>query len=109
MHAGTRALLRFVVPSPLRTIQRRLPGPAALTLAGAPHGGAAAVLDDALNAAFDELIASGGGPAWDPAAFAALRAHVAERLPATTATIVAAAVEVLDAFAEQLALLAEPA
>ena len=76
-------------PSPLRTVQRGPPGSAALTLAGAPHGGAAAVLDDALNAAFDELIASGGGPAWDEAGFAALRAHVAQRLPATTAAIVA--------------------
>ena len=34
MHAGTRALLRLVVPSPLRTVQRGLPGSAALTLAG---------------------------------------------------------------------------
>ncbi|HEV2777362.1 MAG TPA: ATP-dependent RNA helicase HrpA, partial [Solirubrobacteraceae bacterium] len=99
MHAGTRALLRFVVPSPLRTVQRRLSGHAALTLAGAPHGGAAAVLDDALNAAFDELIAAGGGPAWDAAGFANLRTYVAQRLPAATAAIVAAALEVLDAAA----------
>ena len=46
MHAGTRALLRFAVPSPLRTVQRRLSSSAALALAGAPHGGAAAILDD---------------------------------------------------------------
>ena len=100
MHAGTRALLRFVVASPLRTVQRGLSGGAALTLAGAPHGGAAAVLDDALNAACDELIASGGGPAWDEAGFAALRSHVAQRLPARTKAIVAAAVGVLDGAAE---------
>ncbi|MDX6484381.1 MAG: ATP-dependent helicase HrpA, partial [Gaiellaceae bacterium] len=81
MHAGARALLRFVVASPLRTVQRGLSGSAALTLAGAPHGGAAAVLDDALNAALDELLASGGGPAWDEAGFAALRSHVTQRLP----------------------------
>jgi ATP-dependent helicase HrpA len=100
MHAGARALLRFVVASPLRTLQRGLSGSAALTLAGAPHGGAAAVLDDALNAALDELLASGGGPAWDEAGFAALRSHVTQRLPATTAAIVRAAIEVLDAAAE---------
>jgi len=99
MHAGTRALLRFVVSSPLRGVQRSLSSGAALTLAGAPHGGAAAVLDDALNAAFDELIASGGGPAWDEAGVAALRGHVAAGLPATTAAIVRWAVEVLDAAA----------
>jgi ATP-dependent helicase HrpA len=100
MHAGTRAMLRLVVASPLRGVQRGLGGSAALTLAGAPHGGAAAVLADALNAAFDELIASGGGPAWDAAGFAALRAHVAAGLPNATAAIVAAAVAVLDAAAE---------
>ncbi len=100
MHAGTRRLLRLLVPMPLRTIQRGLPGAAALTLAGAPHGGASAVLDDALNAALDELIAAGGGPAWDEAGFAALRAYVAQRLPAATRVIVAAAVDVLDAAAE---------
>ena len=77
-----------------------LPGAAALTLAGAPHGGASAVLDDALNAAFDELIASGGGPAWDEAGFAALRAHVAQRLPATTPRDRRRGGRVLDAAAE---------
>ncbi len=100
MHAGTRALLRLVVPSPLRGVQRGLGGAAALTLAGAPHGGASAVLADALNGALDALIASGGGPAWDAAGFAALRAHVAAGLPPATAAIVAAAVAVLDAAAE---------
>jgi ATP-dependent helicase HrpA len=100
MHAGTRALLRLVVASPLRGVQRGLGSGAALTLAGAPHGGAAAVLADALNAAFDELIASGGGPAWDAAGFAALRSHVAAGLPRATAAIVASAVAVLDAAAE---------
>ena len=86
--------------SPLRTVQRGLSGGAALTLASAPHGGASAVLDDALNAACDELIASGGGPAWDEAGFAALRSHVAQGLPARTKAIVAAAVGVLDGAAE---------
>ena len=100
MHAGTRALLRLVVPSPLRGVQRGLGGAAALTLAGAPHGGASALLADALNGALDALIASGGGPAWDAAGFAALRAHVAAGLPPATAAIVAAAVAVLDAAAE---------
>jgi ATP-dependent helicase HrpA len=97
MHAGTRRLLRLVLTSPLRAIQRGLAGAAALTMAGAPHGGASALLDDALDAAFDELIAAGGGPAWDEAGFALLRARVADRLPTTARAIVAAAVDVLDA------------
>jgi ATP-dependent helicase HrpA len=101
MHAGTRRLLALTVPSPLRTVQRGLGGAATLTLAGAPHGhGAAGVLDDALVAALDALIASGGGPAWDAAGFAALREHVAGRLAQTTAAIVADVVAVLDAAAQ---------
>jgi ATP-dependent helicase HrpA len=101
MHAGTRRLLALTVPSPLRSVQRGLGSAATLTLAGAPHGhGAAGVLDDALVAALDALIASGGGPAWDAAGFAALREHVAGRLAQATAAIVADVVAVLDAAAQ---------
>ncbi len=96
MRGGTRRLLRLTVPSPLRAVQRALPTAAALTIAGAPQGGAAALLDDALVAALDALVASGGGPAWDEAGFAALREHVARGLPATTTAIVADVVAVLD-------------
>ncbi|HWC26748.1 MAG TPA: DUF3418 domain-containing protein, partial [Solirubrobacteraceae bacterium] len=100
MRAGTRRLLRLTVPSPLRSIRRGLDAPAALTLAGAPHGGAAAVLEDALTAALDKLIASCGGPAWDAAGWAALRERVAEGLSATTRAGVADVVAVLDAAAD---------
>jgi ATP-dependent helicase HrpA len=100
MHAGTRRLLALTVPSPLRAVKRGLGGAATLTLAGAPHGGAAAVLEDALVAALDALIASGGGPAWDEAGFAALREHVAQRLTQTTAAVLADVIAVLDAAAE---------
>ncbi|MFP5361280.1 MAG: ATP-dependent RNA helicase HrpA [Thermoleophilia bacterium] len=100
MRAGTRRLLALTVPSPLRSVQRGLDTHAALTLAGAPHGGAAAVLDDALVAALDALIASGGGPAWDEAGFRALRAHVAARLEETVARIVTDVVGVLDTAAQ---------
>jgi ATP-dependent helicase HrpA len=101
MRAGTRRLLQLTVPSPLRAVQRGLGSSATLTLAGAPHGGgASAVLEDALVAALDALIASGGGPAWDEAGFAALRAHVAQRLPETTKAVVADVIAVLDAAAE---------
>ncbi|MEY2516774.1 MAG: ATP-dependent helicase HrpA [bacterium] len=97
MHAGTRRLLALTVPSPRRAVQRGLDRSAALTLAGAPHGGAGAVIDDAVVAALDGLIAAAGGPAWDAAGFAALRERVAGELADTTARIVAQAVEILDA------------
>ncbi|HVF77942.1 MAG TPA: ATP-dependent RNA helicase HrpA [Solirubrobacteraceae bacterium] len=96
MRAGTRRLLALTVASPLRSVQRGLETKAALTLAGAPNGGAAAVLEDALVAALDALIASGGGPAWDEAGFKALREHVGVRLSKTTSAIVTDVVAVLD-------------
>ncbi|HUR84822.1 MAG TPA: ATP-dependent RNA helicase HrpA [Solirubrobacteraceae bacterium] len=94
MRAGTRRLLALAVPSPLRTVQRGLGTAAALTLAGAPHEG---VLDDVRNAALDALVDEGGGPAWDEAAFAALREHVAASLPARAAAIAGQVVAILDA------------
>ena len=97
MHAGTRRLLALTVPSPVRGVQRGLDRGAALTLAGAPHGGAGALIDDAVVAALDSLIDAAGGPAWDAAGFAALRERVAAELAGTTARIVAQAVEILDA------------
>jgi ATP-dependent helicase HrpA len=110
MHAGTRRLLALTVASPVRAIQRDLGRAAALTLAGAPHGGAGALLDDAVVAALDALIAEAGGPAWDEPAWRALRAHVAGGLVERTARIVAGAIAVLDAARDvRLALDALPA
>jgi ATP-dependent helicase HrpA len=100
MHAGTRRLLLLTVPSPLRRVQDRLDGAAQLALARAPHGSVRAVLEDALVAAVDALIAQAGGPAWDEAGFKRLRDHVAGRLADTTAEIVAEAVRILDAVRE---------
>jgi ATP-dependent helicase HrpA len=97
MRAGTRRLLLLTVPSPLRAMQRGLGTSAALTLAGAAHEG---VLDDLLAATLDALVAEGGGPAWDAAAWAALREHVATRLPARAAAVAAQVVAVLDAARE---------
>ncbi|MEA2219079.1 MAG: ATP-dependent helicase HrpA, partial [Solirubrobacteraceae bacterium] len=97
MHAGTRRLLALTLPSPLRGVQRRLDRAAALTLAGAPHGGAAPLLDDAVVAALDALIARSGGPAWDEAGWIALRERVAADLGEATARIVGQAVAILDA------------
>ena len=97
MLAGTRRLLALTVASPLRGVQRGLDRAAALTLAGAPHGGAGALLDDAVVAALDAAIAAAGGPAWDEASWRTLRASVAADLPEQTARIVALAVEILDA------------
>jgi ATP-dependent helicase HrpA len=100
MAAGTRRLLLLGIPSPIRYVTDRLSGPARLALAGAPHGSAAAALDDVVVAAVDALVARAGGPAWTEAGFAQLRGEVAGELAEETLRIASQVVEVLDAAAD---------
>ncbi|HEU4702599.1 MAG TPA: ATP-dependent RNA helicase HrpA, partial [Conexibacter sp.] len=97
MHAGTRRLLRLTVRSPIPWVVDRLSTADKLALMTAPHGNVGAALDDALTAALDALIADGGGPAWDAAAWERLRAHVAGSLADETLATVHALVAVLEA------------
>jgi ATP-dependent helicase HrpA len=97
MRTGTRRLVMLSVPSPIRYVRDRLGRQAELTLTAAPHGSLAAVLDDATVATVDALIAQAGGPAWDEAGFAALRAHVAGELADATLATARQVVEVLEA------------
>jgi ATP-dependent helicase HrpA len=100
MWAGTRRLLLLSMPSPSKYVHDRLSNADRLALSAAPHGSLSAVVDDAVVAAADSLMASGGGPAWDDAGFARLRGHVAGGLASTTADVVSAVVAVLDAARE---------
>ncbi|GAA4907695.1 ATP-dependent helicase HrpA [Actinomycetospora succinea] len=99
MRAGTRRLLRLAIASPARSLVRSLDNRAVLRLRGAMTAGGysdvAALAEDCVDAAIDALVATGGGPAWDPAAFEKLRAHVAARLPAAAAEVLSRAETVL--------------
>jgi len=97
MHAGTRRLLRLTVRSPIPWVVDQLDTADKLALMTAPHGNVGATLDDALTAALDALIAAGGGPAWDAAAWEQLRGHVAGALADETLATVHALVAVLEA------------
>ena len=97
MRVGTRRLLLLTMPSTVRYALDHVDGGTQLALASAPHGGVRAVVVDALDAACDALVVGGGGPAWDEASFAALRAHVAGDLAETTAELLAVVVRVLAA------------
>jgi ATP-dependent helicase HrpA len=97
MASGTRRLLLLTIPSPVPHVAGRLSSDAKLALYGAPLGGVQAVFDDCTAAAVDALMAEAGGPAWDEAGFARLRAHVAGRLSAKTLEVVTAVVGILDA------------
>ena len=99
MRAGTRRLLRLALSSPAKSLVRSLDNTAVLRLRGAMATGGyrdvAALAEDCVDAAIDALVATGGGPAWDPEAFEALRAHVAARLPAAAAEVLSRAESVL--------------
>jgi len=97
MAAGTRRLLRLTVPSPARWVAGELGPQLTLELTAAPHGTLEAVIEDAIRAALDALIARGGGPAWDAAAFAALREHVRGELRPATLEAVRALGRILEA------------
>jgi ATP-dependent helicase HrpA len=97
MHAGTRRLLLLSVPSTVKYVQEHLPPSTQLSLAAAPHGSAAAVVQDATVAAADALIAAAGGPAWDEAGFARLRAHVAGELAEATTALLRQVAEIVAA------------
>ncbi len=97
MAAGTRRLLLLAMPSTVRYVRDHVDAATQLALAAAPHGSVAAAVEDALAAAVDALVAEAGGPAWDEAAFAALRAHVSGEVAERTATALVEVVRVLAA------------
>ena len=97
MVRGTRRLLLLTVPSPRGWVGAQLGAQLTLTLATAPHGSLDAVMADAVNAALDALIGSGGGPAWDAVGFAALREHVRGELRPATLAVLQALGAILDA------------
>jgi len=82
---GIRRLLRLVVPSPTKTLERKLDPQARLTLAGNPDGTLSALLDDCADAAVDALVSA---PVWTRSEFTALRERVAAQLPAAAQRIV---------------------
>ncbi len=97
MRLGTLRLLALTTPSPARWVRDRLELPAQVALAAGPHGSLAAAVADARRAATEALMAEAGGPAWDAAAWDALRDHVAADLAERTLALIAEAVRVLDA------------
>ncbi len=97
MARGTRRLLRLTVPSARHWVVAQLGGQLTLTLAGAPHGSIEATVEDATNTAIDALIASGGGPAWDASAFAALSEHARGEIRPATLAVLSALGQILEA------------
>jgi len=97
MWRGTRRLLRLALPAPAAVVAGRLSNEAKLALLASPYAGAAALLDDCVDAAVDALMAEQGGPAWDEPAYLRLLARVRAGLPATTLAILDTVRQILSA------------
>ncbi|MGV0838001.1 ATP-dependent RNA helicase HrpA [Mycolicibacterium thermoresistibile] len=102
MRPGVRRLLRFAVPSPVKSVERSLDPRARLVLGNNPNGSLTALIEDCADAAVDVLAPA---PVWTRAEFGTLRDRVAATLPATTHDIVGRVQRVLTAAQQvQLAL-----
>lgn len=95
MWRGTRRLLLLNAPSASAMVRGRLDNQAKLALGHSPHGDVAALLDDCLACAADDLIAQQGGPAWDEEGFGKLLDAVRGELPDVTVEVVTAVARVL--------------
>ncbi|SDU83253.1 ATP-dependent RNA helicase HrpA [Jiangella alkaliphila] len=96
MWTGNRRLLLLGVPSPTSFVQRHLANRSKLVLSQNPDGSVADLLDDVAAASVDWLVAQAGGPAWDEAAFAALRERVRSDLIETVFEVVGDVEKVLE-------------
>ncbi len=81
MWTGTRRLIRFQLPSPVKRLDERLSNRTKLQLATAPVQSKAQWYNDCIDAAVDDAIADCGGPAWDEQGFAKLVERAAELMP----------------------------
>jgi ATP-dependent helicase HrpA len=100
MRLGTRRLLMVEIPSPAKRIADGLGNADKLALAGSPHPSVAALLEDCVAAAVDELVEQHGGPAWDEASFRALRSAVAGGLEDAARAVLSDVTGVLGAWRE---------
>jgi ATP-dependent helicase HrpA len=103
MWTGTRRLLLNTLPSPVRKIAAGLSQQQKLTFGRTPHGSPAALLEDCVAAAVDELMRKHGGPAWERTGFEALRTAVGQELQ-PAAQRIAGQVERVIAEAHQVEL-----
>ena len=102
MWAGTRRLLRLQMPSPARQVDSLLDAGTKRRLANDRHQPRVEWYHDCINCTLDHLIAEGGGPAWNRAAFKQLvegaRAGFADTLAAvcSSATTILSTLGAID-------------
>ncbi len=93
--AGVRRLVRLSVGVPLRSILRDLPTEAQLALTQSPYPSTAALLDDCVTAALDQVMADAGAPVWDQVSFDRVRRRASGELGAGAATTIRSVADLL--------------
>lgn len=99
MWRGTRRLILLNLPSdPAKFAQSKLDNRQKLALSRSPHGSVQALFEDCVAATVDQLVAAGGGPAWDEEGFRKLFDAVRADLVDATLRTVRQVQEVLAAW-----------
>jgi ATP-dependent helicase HrpA len=98
MRAGTRRLLRL--GQRIDAVERSLPAATKLALVGSRVLTLPQLLDEAADAAIDELVDRAGGPAWEEAGFVRLADLVRDDFVGATVELVGRAVGILTRAAE---------
>jgi ATP-dependent helicase HrpA len=106
MWGGTRRLLLLQLGSPLRTLDRALPGATKLALAGSSRLSAAEAYRECASAAVDQLLVEHGGPVWDEDGFRTLLAGVRAGFAAAAVSSARLVGEILSSAASVEATLA---
>ena len=94
---GLRRLLRLAVPSPVKSLERKLDPRTRLMLGSNPDGSLTALLEDCADAAVDILIAE---PVWTRDDFEAVQRRIRAELGSTTEEVLRRVVTVLTALQE---------
>ncbi len=100
MWAGTRRLLRLVVPAPTKPVADQLGLREKLLLSSGPHRGAQDLLEDCASGAVDVLMAATLAPVWNESDFVELCDQIRTGLPDALKRVVHAVVAVLTAASE---------
>ncbi len=96
MWLGTRRLVRFQLPSPVRRFDGQLSNKTKLQLATAPVQTKSQWYNDCIDCAIDDAIAMSGGPAWTRGGFERLVERAVETVPENLDRLAATITAMID-------------
>ncbi|MDQ4036953.1 MAG: ATP-dependent RNA helicase HrpA [Actinomycetota bacterium] len=107
MRLGVRRLLLLTLPSPTSALGKGLSTRDGLLLRLSPYPSIAALIEDCVACAVDDLVAANGGPPYEEAGFRTLQTAVRQQLRAAVTRLLGQVVEILSGYRDVEAALAE--